>query len=226
MNLASRRRVHLSRAMKGPVTNLFCNCMACTWQPVRVVRGDGHVRIVTRPIAVRELLEHHPHHFVCEPSSKGPVYHSGMLPLDMELEEGRMYLLLPLPRLLPHLDSTFLSPPPSCPCFSSSDSLGYDPIGKTVSEEDSRHVGGQLLLVVATKRMQKLRHMVIKSKLMEPFLFMGRRMLPQRPFQKLVNNLSKGTVVEKSVRYSCSRNRWRPGLECISEADLLDPETV
>jgi hypothetical protein len=42
-----------------------------------------------------------------------------MLPLDMKLEEGRIYLLLPLPRLLPHLSNIFDSEPPSCPCFQS-----------------------------------------------------------------------------------------------------------
>jgi hypothetical protein len=42
-----------------------------------------------------------------------------MLPLDMQLEEGRIYLLLPLPRLLPHLSNIFDSEPPSCPCFQS-----------------------------------------------------------------------------------------------------------
>jgi hypothetical protein len=86
--------------MKGHQGMLFCNCI-CAWQPVRVVHGDGHIRSLTRPVTVGELLHHHPHHFVCEPTSDGPLYHSGMLPLDMELEEGCIYLLLPLPRLLP-----------------------------------------------------------------------------------------------------------------------------
>ncbi|CAK9250078.1 unnamed protein product [Sphagnum jensenii] len=99
---------------------MLCKCMcAYNWEPVRVVDGDGRVRSLNRPVTVGELVECHPHHFVCEPTSKAPLYHTAMLPLDMQLEEGRIYLLLPLPRLLPHLSNIFDSEPPSCPCFQS-----------------------------------------------------------------------------------------------------------
>ena len=131
-------------AMKDQGTHLLCNHIICTWQRVRVVHGDVHIRsFAGRPVTVKELIQHHPHHFVCNPTSNGPVSHGGMLPFDMELEEGRMYLLLPLPKLIPHLASTFPSPP-SCPCFSNldsipgsgSDSAGFDHrVWKAVNEE-------------------------------------------------------------------------------------------
>ncbi|KAG0589338.1 hypothetical protein KC19_1G014200 [Ceratodon purpureus] len=222
-----------SMATKGQGM-LFCNCI-CSWQPVRVVHGDGHIRSLTRPVTVGELLKHHPHHFVCEPTSNGPLYHSGMLPLDMELEEGRIYLLLPLPRLLPHLASTFPNPP-CCPCFShretmhSNSAQKYD--SKSFSEEHSRLKSwlarNQDQFLVAASTMRKFRHRVVKSKLVRSLVRMSKRMLPDRlrlrlSFQKL-EDFSKGStsssVVGKSVQY-CSRNRWRPGLECISEVDLL-----
>ncbi len=99
---------------------MLCKCMcAYNWEPVRVVDGDGRVRSLNHPVTVGELVECHPHHFVCEPTSKAPLYHTAMLPLDMKLEEGKIYLLLPLPRLLPHLSNIFDSEPPSCPCFQS-----------------------------------------------------------------------------------------------------------
>jgi len=99
---------------------MLCKCMcAYNWEPVRVVDRDGRVRSLNHPVTVGELVECHPHHFVCEPTSKAPLYHTAMLPLDMKLEEGRIYLLLPLPRLLPHLSNIFDSEPPSCPCFQS-----------------------------------------------------------------------------------------------------------
>lgn len=217
--------------MKGQQQKmLFCNCI-CAWQPVRVVHGDGHIRSLPPPVTVGELLKCHPHHFVCEPTSTGPLYHSGMLPFDMELEEGRIYLLLPLPRLLPHLASTF---PTSCPCFSHRENMHsdaapkYDQLGKTFSEDDaSLDFQGQFL--VAAKTMRKLRHRVYKSKLVRSVVRMTRRMLPDRllfrfSLRRVENNLlTKGSssAVGKSVQYSCSRNRWRPGLECISEVDLL-----
>lgn len=109
-----------SRGAGGGSSVMLCKCMcAYNWEPVRVVDGDGRVRSLNRPVTVRELVECHPHHFVCEPTSKAPLYHTAMLPLDMQLEEGRIYLLLPLPRLLPHLSNIFNSEPPSCPCFQS-----------------------------------------------------------------------------------------------------------
>jgi hypothetical protein len=58
-------------------------------------------------------------------------------------------------------------------------------------------------------------------------------MLPERlrlrfSFQRLESFAKAATasppsasVGGKSTQYSCSRNRWRPGLECISEVDLL-----
>lgn len=218
---------------------LFCNCI-CSWQPVRVVHGDGHVRSLNRPITVGELLKRHPHHFVCKPTADGPLYHSGMLPLDMELEEGNIYLLLPLPRLLPHLASTFPDPLP-CPCFSNREAMylssnpahmheGNHAELKTLSEEHSIGRNWSIVkshgqfLVIATK-VRNLRHRVAISKPIRSLIRMSQRILPERlllrsSFHKLKNEHSKSSssssVVGKSVQY-CTRNRWRPGLECISE---------
>jgi len=203
--------------MKGQQKMLFCNCI-CAWQPVRVVHGDGHIRRITPPVTVEELLKCHPHHFVCEPTTTGPLYHSGMLPFDMELEEGRIYLLLPLPRLLPHLAST-----PSCPCFSqcrenllhSDAAPKYDQfLGKPEeqyhSSVDDFHQAGQFLVVA--KSMRKLRHRVAESKLVRSLVRMSRRMLPERllfrfSFRRGEKNHSSSSVMGKSVQYSCSRNR-------------------
>ncbi|XP_024369997.1 uncharacterized protein [Physcomitrium patens] len=227
-------------AMKG--RGMFCNHL-CAWQPVRVMHGDGQVRSFTRTVTVGELLKCHPHHFVCEPTSDGPIYHSGMLPFDMELEEGRVYLLLPLPRLLPHLGGTF-SNPPSCPCFSyreatlssSGSTHKYDDDGldsQSFNGDPSRlkcwiaKNQGQFLM--AADAMRKFRHRVAKSKLVKSLLRMSKRTLPQRlqfrfPFLKREDNSlvkpSSSSAIGKSVQY-CSRNRWRPGLECISEVDFL-----
>lgn len=234
--------------MKGPQGMLFCNCI-CAWQPVQVVHGDGHIRSISRPVTVGELLKCHPHHFVCEPTSNGPLYHSGMLPFDMELEEGRIYLLLPLPRLLPHLASTFPNPP-CCPCFNShretlnKNSTPKDE-GSALFPHENNNISrvrrwivrhqGQFL--VAADTMKKVKHRVAKSKLAKSLVRMSTRMLPERlrfrlAFQKLENDINsdlwKGpssespSLVGKSVQQYCSsRNRWRPGLECISEVDLL-----
>lgn len=222
--------------MKGGEKMLWCNCI-CAWQPVRVVHGDDHIRRLTPPVTVEELLKCHPHHFVCEPTSQGPLYHSGMLPFDMELEEGRIYLMLPLPRLLPHLATT-----PACPCFSQCPAtLPYD-LGKgeegnhpnsnhndyfAAPSADEFHQGGQFLVVA--KSMRKLRLRVAQSKLVRSLLRLSKRVIPQRllllrfSFRKggSTEEQPSASLAGKSVQYSCSRNRWRPGLECISEVELL-----
>ncbi|XP_024392225.1 uncharacterized protein [Physcomitrium patens] len=209
----------------------------CAWQPVRVMHGDGHVRSLTRPVTVGDLLKCHPHHFVCKPSSTGPLYHSSMLPSDMELEEGRIYLLLPLPRLLPNLSSA-LSYPPSCPCFSHLEATQIynddgSPDSKSFIGEYSRmkcwiaRRHGQFQVAANTIRM--LKHRVAKSKIMKSLVRMSKRTLPERLlfrlcFQKLEDNIllpsSSPSDVEKPGQ-CCSRNRWRPGLECISEIALI-----
>ena len=82
---------------------------------------------------------------------------------------------------------------------------------------------------VAANALRKFRHRVAKSKLMRSLMRMSKMMIPERlrlrlSFQKL-EDFAKGSasssVVGKSVQYNCARNRWRPGLECISEVDLL-----
>lgn len=211
--------------------DLFCKCI-CAWQPVQVVHGDGHIRSLSRPVTVGELLKCHPHHFVCEPTSNGPLYHSGMLPFDMELEEGRVYLLLPLPRLLPHLASTFPNPP-CCSCFNSHTGSSQDSQrpGPTVEENMANH-RVRSWIVRHHRQLLNVRHRVSKSKLVRSLVGMSTRMLPERlrfriSFHKLENeenvDVSKGDSpgVAKSVQFCSSRNRWRPGLECISEVDLL-----
>lgn len=212
--------------MKGQGPNWLGNCI-CRWQPVRVGHGDGHIRGVTRRVTVKELLQHHPHHFVCERIPDGPLCHGGMLPMDTELEVDRMYLLLPLPRLLPHLGNT-CSEPPSCPCFShrpnmlsSPDSPGLDLIREAPLNDDSKvkywYVGNQgQLILVAAKRVHKCRHRIITRKVIEYLVFMGQRLLPQR---LLDNGVSRGSIAGKSVQNNCLRNGWRPGLECISEEE-------
>uniref|UniRef100_A0A7I4EQG4 Uncharacterized protein n=2 Tax=Physcomitrium patens TaxID=3218 RepID=A0A7I4EQG4_PHYPA len=144
------------------------------------MHGDDHVRSLTRPVTVGDLLKCHPHHFVCEPSSTGPLHHSSMLPLHMELEEGRIYLLS-LPRLLPHLSSA-LSYPSSCPCFTHLEATQNwnddgNPNSKTFNGEHSgmkcwiatRH--GQFQ--VAANTIWMLKHRVAKSKIIRSLVRMS-----------------------------------------------------
>lgn len=257
------------RSRRGPAGMLmFCKCV-CTWQPVQVVHGDGRVRSLAHPITVGELLECHPHHFVCEPSSDGPLYHTGMLPSEMELEEGRIYLLLPLPRLLPHLANTFPKPP-SCPCFSKretrtvaphssssssspdiaparqkNDACGGDDDDKKQGKQQQRQRQGTFFkdksrfkkwlannhrhLVAAATSASKLHHRA-RSKFVRSLIYTSKRLLPERLQIPLIISLDKleeqanmknSATAKTQVSMQCSRNRWRPGLECISEVDLL-----
>lgn len=74
---------------------------------------------------------------------------------------------------------------------------------------------GQFLVVA--KSMRKLRHRVAKSKLVRSLL----RMLWLFRIHRRERENASDDATSKAVHYSCSRNRWRPGLECISEVDLL-----
>lgn len=225
----------------------FCNCV-CAWEPVKLVHGDGRIRSLTHPITVGELLDCHPHHFVCEPSSDGPLFHTGMLPLEMELEEGRVYLLLPLPRLLPHLSNMF-SRPPSCPCFSHRDGRVVSPNPSSSLCGENQSVGdasetqngvefektfkhksrimkwfarnhGQLL--AAANSAQEFQQST-RSKLMRSLLHLTRKLLPKKLFLRKYSEKLENQIMNQSImgRVQFSRNRWRPGLECISEVNLL-----
>ncbi|KAL2608206.1 hypothetical protein R1flu_026779 [Riccia fluitans] len=75
----------------------------CLSSVVRVVHPSGKVYIYTEPISIAELLQSHPHHYVRD-SRDGLNPNGKMLPLDVELELGHTYLLVPLPRLFSHIN--------------------------------------------------------------------------------------------------------------------------
>ncbi|KAH8931832.1 hypothetical protein BDL97_19G041400 [Sphagnum fallax] len=241
---------------------IFCKCMYA-WQPVRVVDGEGRVRSLIHPVTVGELVECHPHHFVCEPSTEAPLYHTAMLPLDMELVEGRIYLLLPLPRLLPHLSNIF-SNPPSCSCFQShsgqaahvtpASSFVAPPVfnpSKTrgvILASDSPNTGIENTSSNAAKRarsseiwfsknvageanqaasetvgaQQQAKQGFLSPMLMTCLVQVAKKVLSGLiPFSTRVEEGGDGPEVNMGAGFQCSRNRWRPALECISEIDLL-----
>ncbi|CAK9202107.1 unnamed protein product [Sphagnum jensenii] len=241
---------------------LLCDCV-CSWEPVRVVHGDGRVRSLSRPTTVQQLLACHPHHFVCEPTSEPPLYHTGMLSLDTELEEGRIYLILPLPRLLPpayHLSNNnnmFSTTTPSCPCFTPhasknifpSSSCNAFPSATAGSVQGSRlsntllqwtsdkkflrtsRIGrwfstrSQQLLAAASTVQQKTGSCIMRSLVhMSHLKIFHTKMFCRNSSQDLHKLHEPHQLPSKQAilcRVQSSRNRWRPGLECISEVELM-----
>lgn len=69
------------------------------WQdpPFKVVRPDGTIEVFRRSVTTWELLNQHPNHSVFHSSAiMPPVSPSSALPLDKELEGGRLYYILPI----------------------------------------------------------------------------------------------------------------------------------
>lgn len=85
-------------------------------------------------------------------------------------------------------------------------------------------------LVAAATSASKLHHRA-RSKFVRSLIYTSKRLLPERLQIPLIISLDKleeqanmknsSATAKTQVSMQCSRNRWRPGLECISEVDLL-----
>jgi hypothetical protein len=68
------------------------------WQgpPVKVIRPDGIVEVIKKPMMASELMSQHPGHYVCHSSAMiAALTMKSTLVGNRELEGGRLYYILP-----------------------------------------------------------------------------------------------------------------------------------
>ncbi|KAG6546264.1 hypothetical protein Mapa_012303 [Marchantia paleacea] len=185
----------------------FLSC--CLSKVVRVVHPSGRVYIYTQPISIAELLLAYPHHYVCDSEGTNPK--GAMLPLEMDLQLGRTYVLVPLPRLFNCVKGGQRPQPTSCmptglclqaggqrfPTFSDSD----EDEPKVSRRRRGRVTLGSLFALESG--CTGLIKQSYKDSSKSPITLHMQRILE---------------TAEMHWRYICQENRsWRPELESIKE---------
>lgn len=190
----------------GNVAFLAC----CLSKVVRVVHPSGRVYIYTQPISIAELLLAYPHHYVCD--SRGTTQKGAMLPLEMELQLGHTYVLVPLPRLFNYLKGGQRPQPTSCIptglCLQAG-CQGFPTLSHSDDEDEpkvTRRRRGRVtlgsLLALESRCTGLIKHSY-KDSSKSPITLHMRRILE---------------TAEMHWRYICQENRsWRPELESIKE---------